>query len=468
MVACRVAIEFVGTPVAGVEQFDRIGKRPAVRAELIGKIAEIVQHAHGHIIERAEMLFDLGGRLAALAGQVAHGGDELGNPRRHGVLDRAHVLLGAAEDLLQQDIGLAQALEQRGRVGAQHGVRLRHLGDGRGRRLLGLFDRALGRPVQFFERPRDRQLGGFGDALGAFLHLAERPRHRSGRAEAGVVDLTGDLLALVQHRLGEDVALGLDGLHGLVGDAADFAGELLALGAQRRNQAVRPVVEQARHIVDALRHGVVDLIGLADHGARHLGAHADQLALGLAGAAPDRVGRGQRGLGEKVGGGRDGAADRLFGGRALLASRSAAVAAVLPTVSLAVAALLAITSLAAATLLPIVVARLATRARSCSSVSLATATVLPSVSLAVETLLPSVSSAAAAALAMVLLSVPALRLSDSGRFRGAAIEAFGGGRARRRALAERLGGIGGELRQRAFGACRIGLDGFRQRLRSAR
>ena len=202
MVACRVAIDIVGAPVAGVEQFDGVGKRAAVRAELVGEVAEIVQHPRGHIVEGAEMLFDLGGGVAALAAQIAHGRDEFGNPRRHGVLDRVHVLLGAAEHLLQQDIGLAQPLEQRGGVGAQHGVRLLHLGDGGGRRLLGFLDRGLGRPMQFFERPRDGRLGRFGDALGAFLHLAERARHRDGRVEAGVVDHAGDLFALVQHRSG--------------------------------------------------------------------------------------------------------------------------------------------------------------------------------------------------------------------------------------------------------------------------
>ena len=36
----------------------------------------------------------------------------------------AHVLVRAAQHLLQQDVGLAQPLEQGGRVGAQHAVRL--------------------------------------------------------------------------------------------------------------------------------------------------------------------------------------------------------------------------------------------------------------------------------------------------------------------------------------------------------
>ena len=38
-------------------------------------------------------------------------------------------------------------------VGAQHGVRLHHLGHGRRGGLLRLLDRALGRPLQILERP---------------------------------------------------------------------------------------------------------------------------------------------------------------------------------------------------------------------------------------------------------------------------------------------------------------------------
>jgi hypothetical protein len=110
----------------------------------------------------------------------------------------------AAEHLLQQDVGLAQALEQSGGVGAQHGVRLQHIGHCRRRGLLGLFDRGLGGVMQLLERSCDRQLGGFGDALGAFLHLTERARDRGGRGQAGVIDLPRDIIALVQHRLRKD------------------------------------------------------------------------------------------------------------------------------------------------------------------------------------------------------------------------------------------------------------------------
>jgi hypothetical protein len=65
---------------------------------------------------------------------------------------------------------------------------------------------------------------------------------------------------------------------------------------------------------------------------------------------------------------------------------------------------------------------------------------------------------------MVLLSAPALRLSDDGRFGGAAIQRFGRRGARRRALAERFGGVGGELAERLLGVSGIGLDRFRKLL----
>jgi hypothetical protein len=39
---------------------------------------------------------------------------------------------------------------------------------------------------------------------------------------------------------------------------------VLALAGQRHKQAVRFLIEQARHVLDTLRHGTVDLVGLAD------------------------------------------------------------------------------------------------------------------------------------------------------------------------------------------------------------
>ena len=202
-------------------------------------------------------------------------------------------------------------------------MRLQHFGHGRCRGLLGLLDGGLGRPVQFFQRSRDRLFGGFGDAQGAFLHLPERSRDRGGRVQARIVDLPGDIVALVHHRLGEDEALGVDCLHRLVGDPADFTGELLALVGQRHNQPVRLFVEYSGHVVDALRHGAVDLVGLADNVARNLGAHPDQFAFGLVGAAADCFGGRQRALGKDVGGVCSGFADRIARRRGALGDRVA-------------------------------------------------------------------------------------------------------------------------------------------------
>ena len=320
--------------VAHFQKLDRFGKRAPLGGELRRQLAEIAQHLRRDGVEGAEMLFHLGGGRAALVAQVVHGGDEFGHPRRHGVLDRVHVLVRAAQDFLQQDIGFAQALEQRGGIGAQHAVGFQHVGDRRRGRLLRFFDRGARGAVQIGQRARNRRLGAFGDAFGAFLQLAERARHRRGGVLARFVDEAGDLLAVVHHRLREDEALGLDRLHRMVGDAADFAGEFLALAGQRRDQPVRLLVEQAGHFAEPQRGRVVELVGLADDVARNHGAGSDQEALGFAGAAADRLGRGGGGLGDEIGrgsgrladclaGGRGSPADGFVGGRSGLADRLA-------------------------------------------------------------------------------------------------------------------------------------------------
>ena len=109
-------------------------------------------------------------------------------------------------------------------------------------------------PVQVLQRARKRRLRCIGDVLRAFLQLAERSRHGGRRGLAGIVDEPRDAFAVLHHGLGEDEAFGFDGLHGLVGDAVDLAGEFLALAGQRREQAVRFFVEQLRHLCHALRH----------------------------------------------------------------------------------------------------------------------------------------------------------------------------------------------------------------------
>ena len=228
MVACRVD-PFLGATAALLQKLDRFGERVSVGAELRGEIAEIVQHLHGRGVEGAEMLFHLGGGRSGPLVEIVHGGDELGNARHHRVLDGVHVLVRAAEHFLQQDVGLAQPLEQRRGIGAQHAVRLHHVGHRRSGGLFRLVDNAPGRAVQIRKRARDVRLGGVGDALGAFLELPQRASDGRGRGLAGVVDQPGDLFAVVHHRLSEDYALGLDRLDGLVRDAGYLAGELLAL-----------------------------------------------------------------------------------------------------------------------------------------------------------------------------------------------------------------------------------------------
>ncbi len=177
--------------------------------------------------------------------------------------------------------------------------------------------------MQIGERARNRGLGAFGDAFGAFLQLAERARHCRGGVLARFVDEAGDLLAVVHHRLREDEALGFDRLHRMVGDAADFAGEFLALAGQRHDQPVRLVVEQAGHFAEPLGGRGVELIGLADDVARNLGAGADQEALGFAGAAADRLACSRGALGDEIGGGRGRPADCLARGSDRLADRIA-------------------------------------------------------------------------------------------------------------------------------------------------
>ena len=101
-------------------------------SNVAGELAEVGQHLAGDGVERGDVLVDLVARHAAALGHLVHGGDELGDAGDQRVLDRAHVLVRAAQHLLQEDVGLAQPLEQRGGVGAQHAVRFQHLGD-RGR-----------------------------------------------------------------------------------------------------------------------------------------------------------------------------------------------------------------------------------------------------------------------------------------------------------------------------------------------
>ena len=282
--------------------------------ELRRQVVQIAQHLCGHVVERAEMLFDLCGRDSALAAQIVHGGDELGHARHHRMLDRVHVLVGAAEHFLQQDVGFTQPFKQRGRIGPQHIVRFQHVGDGRGSGLLRLLDGLSGGAVQIRERPCDGRLCRLGDALGAVLKLAEALRHRRCRVLARIVDEPGDFLAVVHHRLGEDEALGFDRLHRMVGNAADFVGEFLAFAGQSGKQTVRLLVEQQRHGAEAFADRRGEFVGLAEDVTGDVATCADQLALGLARAAIDGLGRGRGAPRKKIAGFRRALADCFVGG----------------------------------------------------------------------------------------------------------------------------------------------------------
>ena len=144
--------------------------------------------------------------------------------------------------------------------------------------------------MQVFERARDRGPRGFAHGLSAFLQLPKRPGHGDGRRFTGFVDEPGDLLAVIHHRLGKDEALRLDRFHRLVGDAADLAGKGLAFARQRRQQAVRFFVEDARHLADVARNGGGKLFRPAGNIAGNVGAYAGQRALGLRRAPADRFG----------------------------------------------------------------------------------------------------------------------------------------------------------------------------------
>ena len=104
------------------------------------------------------------------------------------------------------------------------------LGD-RGRGALG---GGVGAVLQLLERAGDRRGGAFGRQLGGGVGLLHRAGQRVGRVLARLVDQAGDVLGVVHHRLREGEALGFDRLHRMLGDAADFARELLALAGRAR------------------------------------------------------------------------------------------------------------------------------------------------------------------------------------------------------------------------------------------
>ncbi len=154
-------------------------------------------------------------------------------------------------------------------------------------------------------------------------------RDRGGRLAARIVDLRGDLLAVLRQRLGEGHALRLDRLHRIVGDAFELGRELLALRAERAQEDAGLLVEHALQVGAALIDVRGQFFGLGGETARDFGADAEQRALHLAGILLQRSGhargdRGQRALGfagaaldraGHLGGGGGDLARRLVGAR---------------------------------------------------------------------------------------------------------------------------------------------------------
>ena len=258
----------VGAAVAGVDLLGRRRQRAALRLELVRGRRDVAQHRSGAGEERLHLLLEARAHRAAAFADVVHRGDELADAAGQRRLDRAEILRRAAEHFLQQHVRLAQPLEQRGGVVAQHAVRFHHLGHGGGCGLLRALDRAARGRVEIGDRAVDRR----------------------GRLRARIVDDLGDLLAVLQHRLGEGHALRLDRLHRRVGDALDLGRELLALRAEGAQEHAGLLVEHALEVGAALVDVRGQFLGLGGDAARDLGADAEQRALDLAGVLLQRGG----------------------------------------------------------------------------------------------------------------------------------------------------------------------------------
>src|SRR5215467_14991822 len=300
-----------GPLVAGIDERDRFRERAGMGVELAGDLAEIVERLRGHCLEARDVALHVAVRRAGLLCHVVHGCDEVGDARDQRALDVAHVLVRAAEHLLEQNVGLAQAFVECGRVRPQHVLRLLDLGDGARRRLPGLLDRRVGRLLELLERAGDGLCRAFGGHFGGFAQLLDRTADgfagRFGRRDvarlqvlerlidgagcalARLADEARDLLAVVHHGLGEVEAFGLDRLDRMLGDAADLAHEFLALVGERGEQPARFLVDDARHFGGALAHRRRNLLGLADEIARHLGADRQQRAFHLTGVLLEHV-----------------------------------------------------------------------------------------------------------------------------------------------------------------------------------
>ena len=107
-----------------------------MRVELGGELGQIRNGLRGHGLEAGDVALHFAVCGARFLRDLVHGGDKVGNTRHQRAFDLAHVLMRAAQNFLQQNVGFAQALEQGGGIRAQHVLGLQNLGNRGGRALL--------------------------------------------------------------------------------------------------------------------------------------------------------------------------------------------------------------------------------------------------------------------------------------------------------------------------------------------
>ena len=95
------------TSIVGVAR--RAPQRPLPDVEF--RAADIVRDSLEPIFAGADVVVHLGGGVAGALKQLIHRRDELGDAARQQVLDLAEIVLGAADHLLEQGVGVAQPLE---------------------------------------------------------------------------------------------------------------------------------------------------------------------------------------------------------------------------------------------------------------------------------------------------------------------------------------------------------------------
>src|SRR4029079_10121335 len=260
--------------IAVIDDLDRLNKVAAENVELPRRLPKIADDLSGNVAEVTHGRLGAPRGVAGRSRDLVHRGDEFGHTHHERIFQRTHVFVSAAEYFLEHDVGFAQALEESGRVGPQHCVRLEHFLYGRRRCVLRL---------------RDRFLRGL-------VELVDRARDHAGRRFARSVDDAGNFAAVVHHRAREGEALFLDRLYRLICGRCDVARELRALLGDRCEHTAALFREHGGHFVGTTADSCGDLLGLADEAARDFLTDTDQSALGISRAGADRLGGGQREL----------------------------------------------------------------------------------------------------------------------------------------------------------------------------